>query len=162
MRRSRQHLVIMLHTGITTRFLLQLALGSVLFFAGNFRAIAQTQDPKPSPTPSPEKSEKEEPSEDRIYSVKEVDVKAKVMRFGDDPPSPGIDCPGRIKLLVGVSAVLRKSGKVTEAEVVRESGCSSYDNDAIRVVRKLKFNPALKDNQSVSQYQRFEFLYSRF
>jgi len=151
----------MLRAGMTTRFLLQLALGSVFFFAGNFRDFAQTQDPKPSPTPAPEKREKEEPTEDRIYSAKEVDVKAKVMRFGNDPPGPGTDCPGRIRLLVGVSAVLRKSGKVTEAEVVRESGCASYDNDAIRVVRKLKFNPALKDNQPVSQYQRFEFLYTR-
>ena len=150
----------MLRAGMTTRFLLQLALGSVFFFAGNFRDIAQTQNPKPSPTPSPERREKEEPGEDRIYSVKEVDVKAKVMRY--DPPQPGTDCPGRMRLLVGVSAVLRKSGKVTEAEVVRESGCTSYDNDAIRVVSKLKFNPALKDNQPVSQYQRFEFLYTRF
>ena len=151
----------MLRAGMTTRFLLQLALGSVFFFAGNFRDIAQTQDRKPSPRPSPEKSEKEEPFEDRIYSAKEVDVKAKVMRFGVDPPSPGTDCRGRTRLLVSVTAVLRKSGKVTEVEVVRESGCTSYDNDAIRVVRKLKFDPASKDNQPVSQYQRFEFLLTR-
>ena len=145
---------------MTTRFLLQLALGSVVFFAGDFRDIAQTQDPKPGPTPAPETREKEEGTEDRIYSAKEVDVRAKVMRY--DPPTPGTDCPGRMRLLVGVSAVLRKSGKVTEAEIVKESGCTSYDNDAIRVVGKLKFNPALKDNRPVSQYQRFEFLYSRF
>ncbi|MGH9966756.1 MAG: energy transducer TonB [Pyrinomonadaceae bacterium] len=67
-----------------------------------------------------------------------------------------------MRLLVSVRAVLRKSGKVTETELLKGSGCSSYDTDAIRAVRNLKFNPALKDNRPVSQYQRFEYQYSRF
>ena len=145
---------------MTTIFLLQLALSSALFFAGGFRASAQGKDP--SPTPSPEKREKEEPAEDKIYSVKEVDVRAKVIRLTDDLPKPGADCPGRTRFLVAVIAVLRKSGKVTDTELVKESGCSSYDQDAIRAVRNVKFNPALKANRPVSQYQRFEYEYSRF
>jgi hypothetical protein len=106
-------------------FLLQLALSCAVFFAGGLAASAQAKDP--SPTPSPEKREKEEPAEDRIYSVKEVDVKAKVIHLLDDPPNPGTDCPGRVTLLVSVGAVLRKSGKVTEAELIKGSGCKSFD-----------------------------------
>lgn len=148
---------------MTTRFLLPLALSAaVCFFDGGVSIIAQTQDPKPSPTPTPERREKEEPSEDRIYSTQEVDVKAKVLRILDDPPKPGTDCPGRMRLLVIVAAVLDKSRKVIETELIKESGCSSYDKDAIRALRNLKFTPALKDNRPVSQYQRFEYVYTRF
>lgn len=67
-----------------------------------------------------------------------------------------------MRLRVAVRAVLRKSGKVTEAELVKGSGCSSYDTDAIRAVTNVKFSPALKDNRSVSQYQIFEYEYFRF
>jgi TonB family protein len=150
----------MLLPRMTRIFLFQLALSSALLFAGGFHANAQGKDP--SPTPSAEKREKEEPDDDTIYSVKEVDVRAKVIRLLDDPPKPGTDCPGRMRLLVIVRAVLRKSGKVTEAELVKGSGCNSYDTDAMRAVRNVKFNPALKDNRPVSQYQRFEYQYSRF
>ena len=150
----------MLLLRMTTTFFLQLALSSALFFAGGFQASAQERHP--SPTPSPEEHQKEEPTEDPIYSATEVDVRAKVIRPLDDPPTPGSDCRGRLRLLVVVRAVLRKSGKVTEVELVKGSGCSRYDTEAIRVVQNLKFNPALKDNRPVSQYQRFEFLHTRF
>ena len=149
----------MLLPRMTTIFLLQLALSSALFFAEGFQASAQGKDS--SPTPAPEQREKEEGAEDRIYSAKEVDVRAKVIRLLDDPPTPGSDCRGRLSLLVIVRSVLRKSGKVTEVELVRGSGCSTYDTDAIRTVQNVKFNPALKDDQPVSQYQRFAYRYER-
>jgi TonB family protein len=151
----------MLLPRITTIFLLHLALSTVVLLAGSFGDTTQTKDPKPNPTPA-EKSEKDEPLEDKIYSAKEVDVKAKVIGLVDDLPKVGADCPEPMRLAVTVTAVLRKSGKVTETELVKESGCRSYDQDAIRAVSKLRFNPALKDNQPVSQYQVFEFRYSRF
>jgi TonB family protein len=150
----------MLLRRMTTIFFLQLALSSGLFFAGGFQASAQEKDP--SPTPSHKEREKEERTDDRIYSAREVDVKAKVIRLFDDPPTPGSDCRGRLRLLVIVRAVLRKSGKVTEVELVKGSGCSRYDSDAIRAVQNVKFDPALKDNRPVSQYQRFEYLHTRF
>jgi TonB family protein len=151
---------VMLLPRMTTIFLLQLALSSALFFAGGFEASAQEKDP--SPTPSPEEHQKEERTEDPIYSAREVDVRAKVIRLLDDPPNPGSDCRGRLRLLVMVRAVLRKSGKVTEVELIKGSGCSRYDTDAIRAVQNVKFDPALKDNRPVSQYQRFEYLHTRF
>ena len=138
-------------------FLLKLALASAVFFGGGFHPGPQAQDP--SPTPSPEK---EEPADDRIYSAKEVDVKAKVIRILDDPPKPGADCARRMRLVASLGAVLRKSGKVTEAEILKDSGCRSYDEDALRVVRNVRFNPALKDDRPVSQYLKFEFQYSQF
>ena len=150
----------MLLRSMTTRFLCQLALSFAVFSGGALAILAQTKSPSPSPTP--EKRESEETTEDTIYSAKEVDVTAKVTRPLEDPPKPGTDCPGRMKLLVTVRSVLRRSGDVTEVELVRESGCNSYDKDAVRAVRKMKFSPALKDHRPVSQSQVFEFLYTRF
>jgi TonB family protein len=147
---------------MTGRFLCRFVLVSGVLFVGHFATLAQTKNPSPSPSPAPERREKTEPTEDRVYSAKEVDVKAKVIRPLDNTPEPGTDCRSRIRLLVVVKAVLHKSGDVRQVELVDASGCKSYDEDAIRAVGKMKFTPALKDNRRVSQYQVFEFQYSRF
>ena len=39
---------------------------------------------------------------------------------------------------------------VTDVTLVKKSGCS-YDKDAIRVARKIEFQPAKKNGQDVSQ-----------
>ncbi len=147
---------------ITRRILCRLVLVSAVLFVGHLTILAQTKNPGPSPSPTPERREKIEPTEDRVYSAKEVDVKAKVIRPLDNTPEPGTDCRSRMRLLVVVRAVLHKSGDVRQVELVDASGCKSYDEDAIRKVGKMKFTPALKDNRAVSQYQGFEFQYSRF
>ena len=142
---------------MTRKFLLQLALGAVLFVGGGFHVSAQEKDSRP--TPSPQEHQQEE---DPIYTSREVDVRVKLRRHLDDPPTPGSECRGRLRLMVLLTAVLRKSGKVTEVELVKGSGCSRFDTEAIRAVQKLKFDPALKDNRPVSQFQRFEYQYTRF
>ncbi len=140
---------------MTRIFLLQLALSSALFFGGGFQANAQGKEGKdPTPTPSPEQQE-EERTEDPIYSAREVDVRAKVRL--DESPSPGPECLGRRKHLVMVRAVLSKSGKVTEVELVKGSGCSTYDREAIRVVQNLKFKPAMKNNRPVFNFRNLNF-----
>ena len=163
-RHSRGHLNsdVMLLRIMTRRFLCRLALVSAVLFVGHFAILAQTKNPGPSPSPAPERREKAELTEDRVYSAKEVDVKAKVIRPLDNTPAPGTDCRSRMRLLVVVRAVLHKSSDVRQVELVEKSGCNSYDEDAIRAVGKMKFTPALKDNRRVSQYQVFEFQYSRF
>ena len=144
----------------TRRFLCQSALVFAVLFVGHFAILAQTKSP--SPSPPPERHEKAEPTEDKVYSAREVHVKAKVIRPLDNTPVPGTDCRNRMRLLVVVSAVLHKSSEVRQVELVGKSGCNSYDEDAIRAVGRMKFTPALKDNRRVSQYQVFEFQYSRF
>ena len=57
---------------------------------------------------------------------------------------------------VTLRIVLRKSGSVTDVTVVKSSGCS-YDQEAVKTVQKLKFEPAIKAGQQVSQYLNFEY-----
>jgi TonB family protein len=142
---------------MTRGFLCRLALVSAVLFVGHSAILAQTNKPSPSPSPAAEGREKPEPAEDRVYSAKEVDLKAKVIRPLDNTPAPGSDCRSRRRLLVVVRAVLHKSSDVRQVELVEKSGCKSYDEDAVRAVGKMKFTPALKDNRQVSQYQVFQF-----
>lgn len=145
---------------MTRTLLLQLSLAGTVFFVGVVAVSAQAKDPNPSP--SPEQVEQKKTEEDRIYAAKEVDVRAKPIRSSADYPSPGADCPGRVEFLAAAGAVLRKSGKVTDVELLKSSGCKTFDEDVGRVLRNLRFNPALKDDLPVSQYQRFEFQHFRY
>jgi TonB family protein len=121
----------------------------------------QAQETKPTPSPSPSESEKQQTAKDRIYTGKEVDVKAKLKRPFSDPPEPGPDCNGfSIRLLTVLKIVLHKSGIISEVNLVKGTGCS-YDKEAIRVARKLKFEPAQKDGQPVSQYMIVEYEYHK-
>ncbi len=109
------------------------------------------------PTPAPSEAQTNEPAEDKVYSGKEVDVKAKIKPQPNDAPLPGRDCDEfdyRLRALLKV--VLHKSGIVTEVTLVKGSGCS-FDQDAVRVARRIKFEPARKDGQPVSQYVRVEY-----
>ena len=111
-------------------------------------------------TQSQEEAEKKTSAEDKVYDGKEVDVKAKVKRQLDDPPQPGRDCQENLRLFASLRVVLHKSGKVTEVILIKGTGCS-YDKEAIRAARNIKFKPAMKDGQQVSQYLTVEYEYSR-
>ncbi len=113
----------------------------------------QAQQPTPTPSPSPK-------VQDRIYTAKEVDVKAKIKQT-TDAPQPGRDCfEFDYPRVVVLKVVLHKSGIVSDVTLIKKSGCS-YDKDAIRVARKIKFEPAKKDGQDVSQYLTVQYAYEK-
>ena len=120
-----------------------IALLSLVMFSLGAR---QAQESKPSPSPSPTESDKKQSANERIYTGKEVDVKAKIKPTPNDPPQPGRDCDDfDFRLLAVLKVVLHRSGTVSEVKLIKGSGCS-FDKDAIRVARKIKFEPALKDD----------------
>ena len=89
-----------------------------------------------------------------MFRAQEVDVKAKIKNKLDSLPTRKNDCPDPVQ--VTLNMVLRKTGKVTDITVSQSSGCS-YDKEAIKAVSKLKFDPALKDGQPVSQYSEIQY-----
>jgi TonB family protein len=91
---------------------------------------------------------------DPVYTVDQVDVRAKVKNQLEHLPDALEDCP--IPAGVSLRVVLRKSGKVTDITVVKSSRCS-YDREAIKAVKKLKFDPAIKSGQRVSQLSNIEY-----
>jgi len=120
---------------------------------------SQAQERRPSPSPS--ESQKNEPAKDRVYSSKEVDVKAKIKPQPNDVPQPGRDCDEfDYRLRAVLRVVLHKSGIVSEVTLVKGSGCS-FDREAIGVARRIKFEPARKDGQPVSQYLQVEYEFKK-
>lgn len=92
--------------------------------------------------------------DDKVYTVDQVDVKAKIKNKLENLPQQPSDCPAKVQVTLRI--VLRKSGSVTDVTVVNSSGCS-YDHEAVKAVQKLKFDPATKAGQQVSQYLNFEY-----
>jgi outer membrane biosynthesis protein TonB len=131
-----------------------LALIAAVLVIGAVRTDAQKSPPNPAPTPA--ESDKQGPQKDRVYSGKQVDVKAKIRR-SNDVPQPGNDCyEFSFKLHTVLKVVLHKSGIVSEVSLIEKSGCS-FDQESIRVARKIKFEPAKKDGEPVSQYILVEY-----
>lgn len=118
----------------------------------------------PPPPPASEESipapatEKRTSEGDRIYNSRQVDVKAKITKGRQDRPSPRRGCPDNGRVIV--RAVLHKSGRVIDITLVKGLNCS-YDRDALDIVRKYKFTPAMKDGQPVSEAIQVEFEYRR-
>lgn len=92
--------------------------------------------------------------DDKVFLAQEVDVKAKIKNKLESLPTRKNDCPETVQ--VSLKLVLRKTGKVTDITVAQSSGCS-YDHEAIKAASKLKFDPALKDGQPVSQYSEIQY-----
>ena len=83
-------------------------------------------------------------------------MKAKITNKTENLPVVGTDCPR--EGMVTLRIILHKSGEVTEVTLIKGMGCS-YDQATLETARKLKFTPAVKDGQQVSQYQIFEYRY---
>jgi TonB family protein len=92
--------------------------------------------------------------DDPVYTRDQVDVPAKLKNQLEHLPDALDDCP--IPVGVSLRFVLRKSGKVTDIAVVKSSGCS-YDREAIKAAKQLKFDPAWKSGKPVSQFSTIEY-----
>jgi protein TonB len=95
--------------------------------------------------------------DDTVYASSNVDVKAVIKLSEHDIPS-GEGCKERQGLVL-LRAILRKTGKVTDVEIRQTSGCESFDQRAIKAVKRIKFTPAKKGGVAVSQYHMHQFTY---
>ena len=95
--------------------------------------------------------------DDKVYSGGDVDKTAVIKNVKELDPSslgPSFDCPKKGK--VTILLVLRKTGKVTDIKVIKSMKCS-FDEKAVRTAAKIKFSPAIKDDQPVSQHLMVEY-----
>ena len=105
-------------------------------------------------------SQEEETCSEPVYSPKEVSRKAKLI----DIPAPAYTEEARAKGVRGtviLSAVLCKTGKVTDIKVI-QSLPYGLTESAVESTRKIKFDPAEKDGQKVSQSLRRECNFNLF
>lgn len=96
-------------------------------------------------------------ADDPIYSEHQVDVKA-VFKLSDSDYPSAEGCAERQGAVL-LSAVLRKTGKVTDVEIRQKSKCEEFDQRAVKIIKKIKFTPAKKGGVPVSQYRLHQFSY---
>lgn len=65
---------------------------------------------------------------------------------------------GTVKLLV----IFDKSAKVTGAEVISSSGCRYFDNSALEVSKKIKFEPQTEDGEPVTVKKSIEYTFTYY
>jgi len=94
-------------------------------------------------------------TQEKIYQPNEVTVKAKIIR----KVNPEYTEDARRHKTSGtivVGMVLRASGEVTDIVIIK--GLPHGLNDsAVRAAQAIEFEPAIKDDQKVSQYIRMEY-----
>lgn len=112
----------------------------------------QSGDPKPKSTA--------EPATEKVFQGKEVDQRAQIL----DKPKPFYTDSARTNLVGGtvvLRAVLASSGQVTNIRVIRGLP-NGLTEQAIAAAKKVKFTPAMKDGQAVSQEIQFEYNFSPY
>jgi TonB family protein len=90
-----------------------------------------------------------------VYQPKDVSQKAKIT-FKPPPPYPAEARMQNISGRVALTAVLCRSGHVTDIQVVKGLPFGLTES-AINTVKQVKFEPAVKDGEVVSQAMQFEY-----
>jgi TonB family protein len=96
--------------------------------------------------------------EDRIYSMREVDVRPRIKRKPN--PEAGHDCipdEGLVRLRV----ILHKTGKITNVQLIKGMSCG-FDERAVEAAKKIEFEPAQKNGEPVSTAVLVEYNYRRY
>ena len=125
-------------------------IGFLLLFAGPSFTSGQVGRPESSATPDG----------NRVYTGKEVDKKARVLRkpepkYTKDARKHGIE--GTVILRV----VFASTGRVTNIHVI--SGLPDGLTDrSIEVAQRIKFEPAIKDGHPVSMWFELQYNYHLF
>ncbi len=57
---------------------------------------------------------------------------------------------GNIGFSIRLRATFHSSGEITNVEIIGTSGCEHFDDDAIKVAKKIKFKPAVKNGELVT------------
>jgi len=91
-------------------------------------------------------------SKEKVYKPNEVTVKAKITRKSE-PRYTEEARQHQISGTVVLEMVLRATGKVTDIIVI-EGLPYGLNESCINTAKAMKFDPALKDDQKVSQYLR--------
>ncbi|MDQ3180211.1 MAG: energy transducer TonB [Acidobacteriota bacterium] len=121
--------------------ILSVMFASLLFV---FAAYAQTRSNSNKNEKKTEKQEKDQPLKIKRKPVAEI---------GNCEQSSG-----RIALRV----TFDKSAKVTNVEIVKQSGCASFDSNAIRAARGIKFNPVIKNGEPVTVKKLVEYNFTKY
>jgi TonB family protein len=90
-----------------------------------------------------------------VYKSKEVTRRVKILSY-PAPDRPSDSRVDKVKGPVILDVVACKDGRIVDIAVVQDQPYGLTEA-AIKAARRVKFRPAEKDNQAVSQKMRFEY-----
>lgn len=99
--------------------------------------------------------------DEKIFTPKEVEKKAIIK---SRPVALSVGVPHREEISITLRAIFRKTGEVTDITVYKvrawelsDKEIKSLVKDATEAASKIKFIPAMKNGQAVSQYMQIEY-----
>ena len=69
-------------------------------------------------------------------------------------------CRGNVRdreLLVRLRVTFHSSGKITDIEVITDSGCNYFNDEAVKTAERIKFKPAIKDGEPITVTKTTEY-----
>jgi len=97
-------------------------------------------------------------AEEKVYEPKDVDRRAKILRKSE-PQYTEQARKNHTSGFVLLQIVLKGSGEVGEIKVIRDLP-DGLTEECIKAAREIKFEPALKDGNAVSQYLRMQYTFN--
>ena len=97
---------------------------------------------------------------DKIYRMNEVDKPPripKIKKARTEDVRGRCEGAGQVRLRL----VFLKTGKVGNIEVLNSSPCIIFNESAMNIAKKIKFEPAIKDGELVSVRGTIEFFYTK-
>ena len=61
--------------------------------------------------------------------------------------------------IVTLEAVFQSSGKITDIKILEPSGCKSFDKNALKSTKKIKFKPEIKNGEAVTVVKKIQYSY---
>ena len=122
-----------------------LIVGLLVLFVGQLPFVALAQQSTKQP-------------EEKVYEPKDVDRRAKILRKSE-PQYTEQARKNHTSGFVLLQIVLKGSGEVGEIKVIRDLP-DGLTEECIKAAREIKFEPALKDGNAVSQYLRMQYTFN--
>lgn len=76
------------------------------------------------------------------------------------PPQLG-NCP-QSSGFTSLKVKFDKSGKVTDAEIIKSSNCRDFDENAIDAAKRIKFETAMKDGEPITVFKVVEYAFRKY
>jgi len=65
---------------------------------------------------------------------------------------------GTVSLLV----TFESTGKIGKVKIIESSGCNAFDQNAAKVAKKIKFEPAIKNGEAITVEKTIKYKFIRF
>lgn len=87
-----------------------------------------------------------------------IDKKLKILK----KPIPRLAECSQSSGLTIVNVTFDKSAKITEAIVIKSSGCDGFDKNSLKAARKIKFEPEIEDGEPITIAKPVEYKFFKY